>query len=330
MTTPYPALAAVPLAYLQPVGLSPVEASAIMAAANGPHSTLCWNVPPTGIQPDVYLAHLRTVDLEEDCAQPLTALLPDRYPPRLAIDDRGLHQGRPVCLVGGHENTHLAWAPHTPGALAELHSGLRDAGAQLTRQRIHYALGREAWLRRHHWSHQRLQLHSHGQLMAVIDPAGWRIALRRGATAVQVEQAAVDIVAASAGLDSTGMEVFPLELALWTLARRCNESALPELLPSGFLRARLARWNPLPQQPGELDDNCQAIWSALDAHPMSAAELRRSLKLPEPVLLRALACMALSRVIRAAAPEAQPVSRRALSWLPSAWRQSLFRDSRHG
>lgn len=330
MTTPNAALAATPLLFLQPVGLSPMEAAAIMAAANGPHSSWCWSVPPAGLQADVYVAHLRTVDLAEDSAQPITALLPDRYPPRLAIDEQGLHQGRPVCLVGGHETTHLAWMANSPGALAELHAGLRDASALLTGQRIHYTLGREAWLRRHHWSSQRLHLKSHGQLMAVIDPAGWRIALRRGATAVQVEQATVEIMAASPSLDASGMEVFPLELALWTLARRCNESALSELLPPGFLKAPLTRWNPLPQQLTDLDDGCQAVWAALGTRPMTEPDLRRSLKLAEPVLLRALSAMALSRVIRTAPAEAAPAGRSILSWLPSAWRQSIFGDSRQG
>ncbi len=49
------------------------------------------------------------------------------------------------------------------------------------------------------------------------------------------------------------------------------------------------------------------------------------LEFPEPVLMRALTCLALGRAIRQTREE-NPISRLS-AWLPSAWRQSLVHTS---
>ncbi|MBU6502236.1 MAG: hypothetical protein EPN79_07915 [Burkholderiaceae bacterium] len=318
MASPHPDPAINPLAFLQPVGLSPFEANAVMTVASQNNSTVQWQRPPPDSAPDVYVAHLRSVDLVEDGTNSTPPWSMDRYPPRVVVDERGRYQGRPVCLLGGCESTHLAWNSTDAEAIGELNTGLRFAAAQLSRQRIRYALGRAAWLNRDTWTHSRLHLVSHGQIVAIIDPAQWQVHLRRAATAIQVERVALQVLPARPLVPPPDFETLPMASALWELARRCNEEALPWLLPSRFLKSRLVRATPLPIPMVEFDEHSQMILGELDLAPLTAAQLRSKCKLPEPTLTRALAGLAVSRATRAASAgmSARRIFGHALGWLP--------------
>jgi hypothetical protein len=322
MASPSTELATTPLAYLQPVGLSPVEANAILTWAGRNNSTVQWCQPPPDSTPDVYVAHMRSVDLPEDRTDSSPAWSMDRYPPRVAVDDHGRYQGRPVCLIGGCESTHLAWSSNDAESIGELNAGLRFAAAQLSRQRIRYALGRAAWLNREVWATSQLQLLSHGQVMAMIDPANWQVYLRRTATAIQIERVSLRELPARAVTHSPDFEVLPMEWVLWELARRCNEEALPRLVPPAFLKSRLMRSSRMPFSMAELDEDSQIILGLLEQAPLTLAQLRGKCQLPETTLMRVLAGLAVSRVAHAvsARPSAHRIVGHVLGWLPG-WRR---------
>jgi hypothetical protein len=322
MASPGTEFATTPLAYLQPVGLSPVEANAIMTSAGRNSSTVQWQLPTPDSTPDVYVAHMRSVDLPEDRTDSTPPCSIDRYPPRVAVDERGRYQGRPVCLIGGCESTHLAWSAHDAESIGELNAGLRFAAAQLSRQRIRYALGRVAWLNRGVWETSHLHLLSHGQVMAMIDPANWQVYLRRTATAIQLERVALQELPARPITHSSDFETLPMESVLWELARRCNEAALPRLLPPNFLKSRLMRSSRMPFPMSELDEHSQMILGELDQAPLTLAQLRTKCLLPESALTRALAGLAVSRITRAVStkPSAQRIVGHVLGWLPG-WRR---------
>ncbi|MDR3452446.1 MAG: hypothetical protein P4L96_06530 [Rhodoferax sp.] len=315
-------MATTPLAYLQPVGLSPVEANAILTLASRNNSTVQWQRPPPDSTPDVYVAHLRSVDLPEDGTDSTPPWSIDRYPPRVVVDERGRYQNRPVCLIGGCESTHLAWDSNDAESIGELNAGLRFAAAQLSRQRIRYALGRTAWLNRDAWASSRLHLVSHGQVMAMIDPANWHVYLRRTATAIQLERVALQVLPARPVTHSPDFEILPMESVLWELARRCNEEALPRLLPPAYLRSRLTRASPLPIRLADIDEHSQMILGELAQTPLTAAQLRARCQLSEPTLTRALAGLALSRSTRAMSTglSAHRIFGHVLGWFPGRQR----------
>ena len=322
MASPRTELATTPLAYLQPVGLSPVESNAILTSASRNNSTVQWQQPAPDSTPDVYVAHMRSVDLPEDRTDSTPAWSMDRYPPRIAVDDRGRYQGRPVCLIGGCESTHLAWNSNDAESIGELNAGLRFAAAQLSRQRIRYALGRAAWLNREVWATSQLQLLSHGQIMAMIDPANWQVHLRRTATAIQIERVALQELPARPITQSSDFEILPMESVLWELARRCNEEALPRLVPPAFLKSRLMRSSRMPFPTAELDEDTQTVLGLLEQAPLTLAQLRSKCQLPEATLTRVLAGLAVSRVARAVSvrPSANRFVGHVLGWLPG-WRR---------
>ena len=59
-------------AFYAPVGLTPYEISDIaealapLAGADGPDDAPEWKAAPPGLAPDLYLTHLRCVDLDDD------------------------------------------------------------------------------------------------------------------------------------------------------------------------------------------------------------------------------------------------------------------------
>ncbi len=322
MASPRTEFAITPLAYLQPVGLSPVEANAILTSASRNNSTVQWQQPAPDSTPDVYVAHMRSVDLPEDRTDSTPAWSMDRYPPRVAVDDRGRYLGRPVCFIGGCESTHLAWSSNDAESIGELNAGLRFAAAQLSRQRVRYALGRAAWLNREVWATSQLHLLSHGQVMAIIDPANWLVYLRRTATAIQIERVALRELPACPITQSSDFDVLPMESVLWELARRCNEEALPGLVPPAFLKSRLMRSSRMPFPMTELDEDSQMVLGALEQAPLTIAQLRAKCQLAEPTLMRVLAGLAVSRVARAvsARPSAHRIVGHVLGWLPG-WRR---------
>ena len=314
MAASVPDPAITPQAYLQPIGLSPMEANAVLEVAARNNGAVQWQRPPPDCPPDVYVAHLRSIDLPDDGSDSAPPWSMDRYPPRIVVDEHGHYQGHPVCLIGGCESNHLAWNASEAESVGELNASLRFAAAQLSPQRIRYAIGRTAWLNREVWATSQLQLLSHGQIMTVIDPAGGLAHLRRTATAIQVERVALKVVPARTLAPSPEFESKPLPAMLWELARRCNDEALPGLLPPALLRGPLASAHPTATL---LDERGQSPLDLLAAGPLTAAELQGRSKLPEALFMRTLAGMAITNAVRVQRPNLSPrhIADRAVGWL---------------
>lgn len=311
----------VPQAQLQPVGLTAAETASVMAAAVQVTDGVRWVAPMPGFRPDAYVTHLRAVDLPGDPAANTPLLPPHKRANRLLVDDQGRHGGRPVCMLGTQETTHSEWRSEQPDALGELAEALRFAAAQLMPQRVMYTLARLAWDRRKQWKTHQFHLQLEGRLLAVVEPVHWRMSVRKGVAPKHLEQARMLALPLSAPVPSSSLQYFPMTQALWTLAQRCDASSLPGMLPTSFLTARLTRRHNVPVPINEAGQHCLAVLDALDMTSMNAAELRTTLELPEPVLMRALTCLALGRAIRHANGEGRPS--RLSAWLPASWRQSL-------
>jgi len=315
----------VPLAQLQPVGLSPDETAAVIAAAAKLDDGVRWVLPMPGFRPDAYVTHLRSVDLPGEQVVRAPAEAPHLPPRRLLVDENGRHGGRPVCMLGNSEASHSRWAPERPDAMVELHESLRFATRQLMPQRLHYTLARMAWERRKQWKNRQFHLLLDRHLIATIEPAHWRMSLRTGVTPTQLAEAEIVARPHSAEVPSKSLKPFAMAQALWTLAQRCDTESLPEMLPTSFLDSRLCRRHALPVAASEAGQHCLTVLDALEMTSLNAEELRAMLELPEPVLMRALTCLALGRAIRQTREE-NPISRLS-AWLPSSWRQSLAHTS---
>jgi hypothetical protein len=186
---------------------------------------------------------------------------------------------------------------------------------------VMYTLARLAWDRRKQWKTHQFHLQLEGRVLAVVEPVHWRMSVRKGVTPAHLEQAKLLALPLNAPVPSSSLQYFSMVQALWTLAQRCDASSLPGMLPTSFLNVRLTRRHNVPVPINEAGQHCIAVLDALDMTSMSATELRTTLELPEPVLMRALTCLALGRTIRHANGEGR-VSRLS-AWLPASWRQSL-------
>lgn len=281
-----------------------------------------WRLAPTGVEADVYLAHSARVRTQ---LQSLVAPDPVQTHPgfnadqssighsqsgvhghsRLKLDAHGLYKNRPVCILGREDhpmeitpNENEYFSLRFPRALEDLRYGLRRAETELVSMRMLYALGRGAWERRARWKTHHLHLIHNNRLLAVIEPSRWQVHLLTDSAVDDVESASVMLTPISSRFAAVGFERIALEPALWEFAKRCPEDTLSDVLPSTFLRAPLAhRRVPLLSE-RELGDHCVAILRALDTRSRTADELQISLRFSRPALLRALACLALTRAIR--------------------------------
>jgi hypothetical protein len=156
----------------------------------------------------------------------------------------------------------------------------------------------------------------------VIEPMQWRVHLLNDARITQIESGSSMLVPHSNVFAAPGFDVLPMEQVLWEFAKRCPESLLEKILPSAYLREALTHRRITELSERELGDHCVALLRALDIRSRTADELQTGLRMSRPALLRALACLALTRTIR---PETQkPFNlRRLLGWLPQRLHQHV-------
>ena len=254
----------IPLAQLQPVGLSPDETTAVIAAAAKLDDGVRWAHPTPGFRPDAYVTPLRAVDLSGEQVVTASAEAPHLPPRRLLVDENGRHGGRPVCMLGNSEASHSRWVPGQPDAMSELNESLRFASRQLMPQQLHYTLARLAWERRKQWKNRQFHLMLDHRLVATIEPAHWRMSLRTGVTPTQLAEAEIVPRPHSASVPSKSLKPFPMTQALWTLAQRCDAESLSEMLPTSFLDSRLCRRHALPVAASEAGQHCLTVLDALD------------------------------------------------------------------
>ncbi len=336
-----------PLVFIKPVGFSAADSLRLMQAAQRLDDTVRWRLAPAGVQADVYLAHRASVVFgPASKAMPLQAAVPDvpNTPSfsstveeslsgvyehsRLNLDSKGLYKNRPVCLLGVKPEAPVAAdvqrlpALQFPGALEELRAGLQRVANEVLSLRVMYALGRCAWMGRAHWRTHRLHVVDGAQLIAAIETKHWRVHLLNDVLVEFIEAANVVLAPQSSVFGAPGFTTVPLEQVLWEFAKRCPEPLLSQVLPSAYLRDPLTHRRHNERSNQELGDHCASILNALDTQSRTAQQLQDSLRLSRPALLRALACLALTRSIRS--------ERRAtglsnwLRWLPQRVHQQIF------
>lgn len=339
--------ASAPLVFIRPVGFSTADSLRLMQAAQRMDETVRWRLAPAGVQADVYLAHRASVvygpvppvapwepdalgkyDFKTTSAESMSGAYEHS---RLRLDDQGRYKNQPVCLLGAALKTapddgqHRLPALQFPAALEQLRSGLQQIANDLFELRVMYALGRCAWLERTRWKTHRLHVIDGPQLIAAIETKHWRVHLLNNVPVELIEAGSVILAPQSTVFGAPGFTTLPLEQALWEFAKRCPEPLLSEVLPSIYLRERLThrRHNHLSQR--ELGDHCVAVLSALDTQSRTAQDLQDGLRLSRPALLRALACLALTRSIRT---EQRPMGlAHWLRWLPMGLLKRVFKSS---
>jgi hypothetical protein len=342
--------ASAPLVFIKPVGFSTADSLRLMQAAQRLDETVRWRLAPAGVQADVYLAHRASV-----VYGPVPALSSGQSPQaeapskqsysstsaesmsgayehsRLRLDSKGMYKSQPVCLLGAqvevpaNDGTHRLPALQFPGALEELRSGLQQIANDLFILRVMYALGRCAWLERARWKTHRLHVIDGPLLIAAIETKHWRVHLLDNVPVELIEAGSVILAPQSTVFGAPGFTTLPLEQALWEFAKRCPEQLLSQVLPSIYLRQRLTHRRHTELSKRELGDHCVAILGALDTQSRTAQELQEGLRLSRPALLRALACLALTRSIRT---EHTPKGlRHWLRWLPTRMHQQVFGPS---
>ncbi len=342
--------ASAPLVFIKPVGFSTADSLRLMQAAQRMDETVRWRLAPAGVQADVYLAHRASLDYGPATAplplQPLQPPIPDKQDyssthaesisgayahSRLRLDSKGMYKNQPVCLIGAQaepaaeDGLHHLPALQFPSALEELRTGLQQVANDLFILRVMYALGRCAWLERGRWKTHRLHVVDGAQLIAAVEAKHWRVHLLNNVPVELVEAGNVILAPHSSVFGAPGFTTLPLEQALWEFAKRCPEPLLSQVLPGVYLRERLTHRRHSALSKRELGAHCVALLGALDTQSRTAQELQEGLRLSRPALLRALACLALTRSIRA--------ERRAkglrywLRWLPDGFRQRVFGPS---
>ncbi len=339
--------ASAPLVFVKPVGFSTADSLRLMQAAQRLDETVRWRLAPAGVQADVYLAHRASVVYAPVTAPaPLQSEAPGKPAynstfaesihgayghTHLRLDSQGRYKNHPVCLLGapvdkpGDDGSHRLPALQFPGALEELRTGLEQIANDLFILRVMYALGRCAWLQRARWKTHRLHLVDGAQLIAAIEAKHWRVHLLNNVPVELIEAGSVILAPQSSLFGAPGFTTVPMEQALWEFAKRCPQPLLAQVLPSAYLRERLTHRRHSELSKRELGDHCVALLGALDTQSHTAQELQDQLRLSRPALLRALACLALTRSIRT--ERRSTGLRNWLSWLPNRLRQRVFGPS---
>ncbi len=324
-----------PLVFIRPVGLDAADSLRLMQAAQRLSDTVRWRLAPVGVQADVYLAHRASVVYSlpttrpqlGDSLQPASTLNSSYEHSQIYVSSDGYYKNHPVCLLGEappadapvDTSGHLPTLTF-PDALEELRSALHSVQEQLIGLRAMYALGNCAWQERKRWKTHRLHVIDGAQLIAVIEPMQWRIHLLSHAHITQIEASTAMPVPHSNAFAATGFDVLPMEQVLWEFAKRCPESLLEKVLPSAYLHKALTHRRITELSERELGDHCVALLRALDIRSRTADELQTGLRMSRPALLRALACLALTRTIRPEVQQARGLER-WLAWLPKRLRQ---------
>jgi hypothetical protein len=326
-----------PLAFIRPVGFTAADSLRLMQAAQRLSERVRWRLAPQGVQADVYLAHRASVVYSTQPTRPLrhdsnsghSSTMNSAYEHSLLhVSDDGWYKNHPVCVLGtvveAQDDEEYQRLPtlEFSSALQELRAGLQRMEEELVGLRALYALGRSAWEERSRWKTHRLQLIDSGTLIGVIEPAHWRLHVLNDVPVELIELAHPMAVPQSSLFGAPGFTTMPLERALWEFAKRCPESFLGKILPSAYVREKLTHRRPNELGERELGDHCVTILRALDTHSRTADELQISARLTRPALLRALACLALTRSIR---PER--FKSHWTHWLPHGLRRRLFAPS---
>lgn len=300
-------------AFYAPVGLTPYEISDIaealapLAGADGPDDAPEWKAAPPGLAPDLYLTHLRCVDLDDDGQQGAdgpadTAIGFNRYIQRVALDPQGHYQGLPACLLGEDEEAHQEWRNSTDHAGEELAQNLTESFGGLDALRSRYALITAMVSQRASWGCHHLVWRdpASSALVAVVSASRrkvWRqqhlpLAAMRGATLSTIPYAE------GWRFDASGMEELSFWELLWEYTLRCPLPQVHAMLPPRLWRytVHAHRTYHLPDR--VLSDPARHVLAQVqNGHRLRITDALTHPTLDTGELLRAVAGLLFTRVL---------------------------------
>jgi hypothetical protein len=317
-----------PLMFLRPVGFAPGVALALAKAAEDLQEGLVrWRLPPSGMEPDAYIAPEGALGLP---ATEFRDTVSDTIPGEsvLQLDEHGWYRGKPVCVVRGL--APQATAQEVQHAIDDdLAHGLRLLTTQLSRTRVIYELGAQVWAARlasrrrapgkgavaaphpHVW----LWENQVANPLAAADTRRGRAWLLPGLEPEQLD--ATQLVSSMVEPDAAcvGFEQLPLAWLMWSYTQRCSRPELERLLPPDALTQPLARRRSEILGSKQMGRHSVAVIRLIEHGPRTASELQEKLGLTDITLRRVLVGLLLIRTIRVVRSEPRGLKK----WLQGLW-----------
>lgn len=299
-------------AFYAPVGLTPYEvADVARALQDNPCQfsgcePLYWVPCPPGLAPDVWLTHLRCVELDDEEEEPGSSMTgattSNRHIQRIQLDDEGRYKGRPVCLLGDDEDTYHEWRNNSPDAgrelaalLCESCGGLPEAGSQ-------FELTRRMVLLRAAWRDHRIvwQDAGSGQMLAMASVRVRKVWWRADTCAATMARAKTRTARYDKPLtfEPQAFTVLSFWQLLWDYVQRCCLSDMQVMLPTHYwpLLVQIHRPAHMPQQ--ALSDAARHILVQLaQAGSLAVEQLLAQGRFDPEDLQRALTGLLFTRVI---------------------------------
>lgn len=237
---------------------------------------------------------------------------------KLELDEHGWYKDHPVCILGSTDGSHDTGEAAAdlqvlrfPTALHHMVSQLRRIEHEIIGIRMLYQIGRLAWDHRDAWRTSSLHVHHDNRLVAVIEPRQFKAHILEDCRVQSLEMADVVRAAPEGGSAGRDFHSVSLEWPLWELAKRCPEEMLAHVVPQRYLQSPLSPGRAPELNTKQLGEHCTAVLRALDIRPMTAMQLKNSLRLQDQALLRVIASLAIIRAIRV-----EPEVKGLLRWLP--------------
>ena len=300
--------------FYEPLALTAFETNDVACALESLQHIkgLRWHRAPSGTKPDVYLSHLRSIDLQEEVPDSSHHMEQDgqqygqtsnQHQQRVLLDANGKYRNRPVCLLGEDEDDHFVW--HFDGqpekALA-LHQLLTEtAGDTLNAARIQFALMQHLIRMRDIWGKKQLLWTncSAPHYLAVATVRKRTMWWHPELTPHQLEQAEVLCVPyeEKTNFDSAAYQSISMWQALWNHVQRTHASPMHAALSERNLH-RLIQLHHSPHLPERgVGYAAQFIMRRLKKAPESVYTLSQQSIFASDELLRALVGLLLTRVI---------------------------------
>lgn len=301
-------------AFYEPVALTAFETDDVASALKTLHHLkgLRWHRAPSGIQPDVYLSHLRSIDLQEDAPESSLQIEQEgqqygqsnsQHQQRVLLDADGCYKNRPICLLGEYDEDHFIWRfdgqPEKAQALQQM---LQQAvGNELYTTCIEFILTQQLIRMRDTWKNSHLiWTDANSQIyLAVASPRKHTIWWHPQATLQQIKQAQTHCIPYEEKLDfdSTSYHSLTLQQALWSHAQRGRTSRMHSTLIERHLHdfVRLHHHMHLPKN--DVGHAARYVVRRLGKAPESIHNLLQQPLFSKDEMLRALVALLLTRVI---------------------------------
>lgn len=302
-------------AFYEPVALTDYETTDIAQAvaamqrtANSP-SHLDWCIAPKGSVPDVYISHLRCVDLEDDWSDDsqitpsiMASAKHNRYIQRLVLDDDAQYNGRPICLLGEDEENHHAWRYTNPQQAIDLQTMLYEAAIDSMQAVCNlFALSSRMVALRGMWkSHNIIWKNpTDDHVFAAVCVRKRKAWLHPDTQSHMLEKALIRTVKYTRALefDTQGYHELSFWELLWDYVQRCSLTQVHTMLSPAHwnMTARLYRTKHLSLK--DLPHPAHEILQQLHHAPAPVNQVLQTLQQDPEELLRAMVGLLFTRVV---------------------------------